>query len=102
MMDTKTLIEEAKARFNHNSAKEYLKEKYSAKLTLADQGGLWTADAQTINLLNSFDNAFIVIMDTFDNPVRVDRKALLKRLQDVYRSVMEQWYVEWQELENKR
>lgn len=101
-MDTKTLIEDAKARFNHNSAKDYLKEKYSAKLTLADQGGLWRADAQTINLLNSFDNEFLVIIDTFDNPVRVDRKALLKRLQDVYRSVMEQWYVEWQELENKR
>ena len=27
MMDTKTLITEAKARFAHNSAKDYLKEK---------------------------------------------------------------------------
>lgn len=101
-MDTKTLIAEAKARFNHNSAKDYLKEKYSAKLILADQGGLWRADAQTINLLNAFDNEFIVLIDTFDNPVRVDRKALLKRLQDVYRATMEQWYVEWQGLETTR
>ena len=44
MMDTKTLITEAKARFAHNSAKDYLKEKYDAKLLVAEQGGLWKAD----------------------------------------------------------
>lgn len=101
-MDTNTLIAEAKARFNHNSAKDYLKEKYNAKLILADQGGLWKADAATINLLTAFENDFIVLIDTFENPVRVERKALLKRLQDVYRATMEQWYIESQELENKR
>ena len=50
-MDTKTLISEAKARFNHNSAKAYLKEKYEAKLLVAEQGGLWKADQQTITFL---------------------------------------------------
>jgi hypothetical protein len=30
-MDTKTLITDAKARFAHNSAKDYLKEKYNAR-----------------------------------------------------------------------
>ena len=30
-MDTKTLIKDAKARFSHNSAKTYLKEKYNSK-----------------------------------------------------------------------
>lgn len=101
-MDTKTLLAEAKARFNHNSAKAYLTEKYKNKLTVADQGGLWRADAQTINLLNSFDTSQLVLIDTFDNPVQVNRKELLEKLQSVYMTVMNQWHNEWKELEGKR
>lgn len=101
-MDTKTLIAEAKARFNHNSAKAYLKEKYNSKLLIAEQGGLWRADAQTISFLNSFTSKKIVLLDTFDNPVEVDRKALLNTLTEVNSTVMKEWYNEWQELETKR
>ncbi len=101
-MDTKTLLAEAKARFSHNSAKAYLAEKYKNKLTIADQGGLWRADAQTINLLSSFKTTQLVLIDTFDNPVQVNRKELLEKLQTVYTSVMNEWYNEWRELEGKR
>ena len=101
-MDTKLLISEAKARFNHNSAKAYLKDKYESKLIVAEQGGLWKADAQTISLLSSFMLLEIVVMDTFGNPVKVNRVELLEKLQDIYATVMEEWYNEWSELEAKR
>jgi hypothetical protein len=101
-MDTKILIAEAKARFNHNSAKSYLAEKYHNKLLVAEQGGLWKADAQTISLLNSFETKQIVLIDTFNNPVQVDRADLLEKLQRVYETVMTEWYNEWRELESKR
>ena len=103
MMDTKTLIAEAKARFAHNSAKDYLKEKYEAKLLIAEQGGLWKADIQTISFLKSWQvSDEIVLIDTFDNPVKVDRIQLLIKLQDTYQSVMNEWYDEWKVLESKR
>jgi hypothetical protein len=104
-MDTKTLIAEAKARFNHNSAKAYLKEKYDAKLLVADQGGLWKADQQTIAFLTVMSNDWddrVIMMDTFQNPVVVERSALLSKLKEVYNSVMLEWYNEWKELESKR
>lgn len=104
-MDTKTLVSEAKARFAHNSAKDYLKEKYDAKLLVADQEGLWRADQQTITFLSVMSNDpddKIVLIDTFNNPVAVDRSELLSKLQDVYNSVMLEWYNEWKELESKR
>ena len=104
-MDTKTLITEAKARFAHNSAKDYLKEKYDAKLLVAEQGGLWKADQETISFLtvmiNDYDDR-VVIMDTFQNPVLVDCSGLLTKLKDVYNSVMAEWYNEWTDLESKR
>lgn len=104
-MDTKTLITEAKARFAHNSAKQYLKEKYDAKLLVAEQGGLWRADQQTISFLSVMSNDYddrVIMIDTFQNPVLVDRGELLSKLKSAYNSVMLEWYNEWKELENKR
>jgi hypothetical protein len=104
-MDTKTLISEAKARFNHNSAKAYLKEKYNAKLLVAEQGGLWKADKETIAFLSIMSNDYddkVVLIDTFDNPVLVDRCELMSKLKQVYNDVMLEWYNEWKELESKR
>lgn len=104
-MDTKTLIADAKARFAHNSAKDYLKEKYNAKLLVAEQGGLWKADQETIAFLSVMINDWddkVVMIDTFQNPVLVDRTELLTKLKETYRTVMREWYNEWKELENKR
>ena len=55
-MDTKSFIADAKARFTHNSAKDYLKEKFTAKMLIADQGGLWKADLNIINFLTSSES----------------------------------------------
>jgi hypothetical protein len=102
-MNTDTLILDVKARFAHNSAKAYLKEKYEAKLIVADQGGLWKADQQTISTLDSFSGLkTLILIDTFGNPLRVEREELLKKLKEVYLTVTFEWYKEWQELESKR
>jgi hypothetical protein len=101
-MDTKSLITEAKARFNHNSAKAYLKDKYNSKFIVADQNGLWRANLEIINFLNSTSDAEVIIIDTFNNPVKVIRQELLDTLNSVYKTTMEEWYTEWVELEKKR
>jgi hypothetical protein len=101
-MDTKTLIAETKARFIHNSAKQYLTEKYNAKLIVAEQGGLWKADQQTISFLAASVVDEVVVIDTFDNPVLVNRSELLVKLSEVYNTVMLEWHTEWKELESKR
>ncbi len=101
-MDTKSLVIAAKARFNHNSAKAYLKEKYDAKLLVAAQGGLWKADQQTISFLEACNVTKLVMIDTFDNPVEVIRDELLDKLTATYHSVMYEWHTEWKELESKR
>ena len=101
-MDTKTLIAEAKARFNHNSAKAQLKDKYDGKFIIAEQGGLWKATPELIATLNAFDDNFIILIDNFDNPVQVNREKLLSLLKDTYNKVMLEWYKEYKELETKR
>lgn len=101
-MDTETLIIEAKARFNHNSAKAQLKDKYNGKFIVAEQGGLWKATPELIAKLNAFDDNFVILIDNFDNPVHVNRDQLLSVLKDTYHTVMLAWYKEFKELETKR
>jgi hypothetical protein len=101
-MDTKSLITEAKARFNHNSAKAYLKDKYDSKFIVADQNGLWRSNLEIINFLNSTSDSEVIIIDTFNNPVKVIRQDLLDKLNTVYKTTMEEWYNEWIELEKNR
>jgi len=101
-MDTKTLISEAKARFNHNSAKAQLKDKYEGKFIVAEQGGLWKATPELISFLNSLDDNFIILIDNFNNPVQVNRDQLLSIIKDTYQKVMLDWYKEWKEIETNR
>ena len=101
-MDTKLLIAEAKARFNLNSAKAQLKEKYEGRFIVAEQGGLWKADTETICLLNSFTSENIVLIDTFETPIYVERNRLLSVLQDKYHSVMHDWLTEYADIANMR
>ena len=70
---------------------------------IADQGGLWKADLQTITFLSAVSNVTeIVLIDTFNNPVKVNRLELLSKLENTYLDVMNEWYGEWKELETKR
>ena len=101
-MDTNTLIAEAKARFSHNSAKAYLKDKYSSKLIVAEQGGLWTATISLISFLSSINTEYTILIDQFNNPVKVNVSDLRTKMVYTYTTVMEEWYNEWEMLESKR
>jgi len=101
-MDTKTLISEAKARFNHNAAKAQLKDKYDGKFIVAEQGGLWKATPEFIGFLNALNDDTVILIDTFDNPVEVEREQLLEVLKTNFQKVMSDWHKEWKELESKR
>jgi hypothetical protein len=101
-MDTKQLINDVKARFKHNSAKQYLKDKYQAKLLVAHQGGLWKATPELLGFLSISDRTYGVILDAYENPIRVDINQLQKKLRETYNTVMEEWHKELTELEKNR
>lgn len=101
-MDTKSLIAESKARFSHNSAKAQLKDKYESKLIVAEQGGLWKATPELIGFLASSTDEHVILIDTFENPVFVNRITLHDTLYKTYNDAMQLWFAEWKELESKR
>lgn len=101
-MDTQSLIKDSKARFSHNAAKAYLKEKYKAKLIIAEQGGLWEITPTFLTFLSESHSNSFVVLDLYENPVKIDRNELLNKAVTVYNEVMEAWHQEWKDLENKR
>jgi hypothetical protein len=101
-MDTKQLIKDAKARFSHNLAKQYLKDKYESKLVLADQGGLWRITPTLLSQLNSSTSKTLIIVDEYGNPVEVERKLLLLRANELYVSTMDAWLYEFNQLQQNR
>jgi hypothetical protein len=101
-MDTKALLSEIKARFNHNTNKEYLKNKYKAKLILADQGGLWEINPTLLMFLATTTTEHMVLLDQYENPIRVNVKTLLSKATETYNTVMNDWHEEYKLLENKR
>lgn len=101
-MDTKALIREAHARFDHNSAKQLLKEKYQAKLVIANQGGLWKATPELMGYLKLNQHDEVILEDLYHNPHKIIRNELLGKLIETYDQVMSQWHEEYQTLKNKR
>lgn len=101
-MDTKALIREAHARFDHNSAKQLLKEKYQQKLLIANQGGLWKVTPELILFLDNAGSDELIILDSYENPIKVNRQQLLSLVRDSYNEIMTQWHAEFQDLRHKR
>jgi hypothetical protein len=96
-MDTEKLVQEIKIRFNHQQSKLYLQEKYLNSLTFANQGGFWTASPELIGYLRSSADQ-VILIDNFKNPVKVDSKILLEKMESVYNDITNRYLNEYQTL----
>jgi hypothetical protein len=102
-MDTNALVAHARARFDHVAAKRLLKEKYQARMVFGYNGGLFRAGPELLTLLHACpveDN--IVVLDLYDNPVKVNPLELQHLSQDRWQEQMNAWLVEYNELSKKR
>jgi hypothetical protein len=102
-MDTEQLITHARARFEHESARRTLREKYQAKLTFGWNGGMWLAGPELLSTLKccAMDRD-VVILDMYENPVLVNTKELWNLAAERWQEQMNAWLVEYQELNKRR
>jgi len=99
-MSTQNLITQTRARFNTNYQKIQLIEKYESKLIFAFQNGLWKADLSLIGTLASFQEPTIVLLDMYKTPIKVNRVELLSKAKHIYAETTNQWYDEYQSIDN--
>ena len=101
-MNTESLVAHARARFDHEAAKRVLKEKYQAKLVFAHSGGMWRAGPELQTTLLTCPDAQAVILDLYENPIRVDTKELFAQSQQRWQEQMNAWQIEYEQLSNRR
>jgi hypothetical protein len=101
-MDTNSLVAHSRARFDHAVARRLLKEKYEAKMLFAYNGGMWRAGPELQTTLLTCPGSEAVLLDLYENPVKVDTKELYAQSQQRWQEQMNAWLVEHDELSKKR
>lgn len=101
-METDHLVNYAKARFAHATAKKLLKEKYEAKMVFAHAGGMWRAGPELQTTLLTCPDSQAVILDLYENPVQVDTKELFALSQQRWQEQMNAWLVEYDSSKQQR
>jgi hypothetical protein len=102
-MNTEDLVEHSRARFAHEAARRVLREKYSARMLFAYSGGMWRAGPELLTLLEAIPvRDEVVIMDLYENPVKVDPQELQHLAFDRWQEQMNAWYLEHKTNSQKR
>ena len=94
-MDTDALIAHARTRFDHETARRVLKEKYQARMLFAHNGGMWRADPELIVLLATVPPGDAVLQDLYETPVRVNPEQLRRLAMQLWQEQMNAWLVEF-------
>lgn len=101
-MDTDQLIAQSRSRFDHESAKRVLREKYQAKMVFAYAGGMWRAGPELQATLLTCPDTEAVLLDLYETPVRVDTKELYAQSQQRWQEQMTAWSVEYEQSRKNR
>lgn len=101
-MDTNEIYQHGRARFEHAAARRLLKEKYQAKMLFAHAGGMWRAAPELITVLLSCSDAEAVILDCYENPVRVNVAEMLGLARQHWQEQMTAWLIEYEEINRQR
>lgn len=101
-MDKETLVAHARGRFDHELAKRVLKEKYQAKMIFAYREGMWRAGPELQTTLLTCPGSEAVLLDLYENPVKVDTKELFSLSQQRWQEQMNAWLVEYESHRQKR
>ena len=102
-MDTNALISHARSRFDHAAARRILREKYEARMLFAYRGGMFRAGPELLNVLHAcLVEDDIVILDLYENPVKVTPQELQYLALDRWQEQMNAWLVEYESNNQKR
>lgn len=101
-MNTDDLVAHVRARFDHNTQKKILREKYQARMLFAHNGGMWRAGPELQTTLLTCPDAEAVILDLYQNPIKINARELLAQSQQRWQEQMNAWLAEYEQLQTKR
>lgn len=97
-MNTNDLVTHSRARFDLQTKKRLLREKYEAKMLFAYNGGMWRAGPELQTILLTCPGNEAVILDLYETPIKVDTKELFAQSQQRWQEQMNAWLIEHETL----
>ena len=101
-MDIQSLKAHARARFDHESARRILREKYEASMLFAHDGGMWRAGPDLLSVLAACPDETAVILDLYDTPVKISVPDMIQLTQQRWQEQMNAWLIEHEQLRQQR
>ena len=96
-MQIDELQQQAKLAYDREVARRNLKQQMQSRLTIQHQGGVFVVGPELINFLNAWLDEELIILDSYENPIKVLRQDLLLKSKQRYQEVMNEWQLVWEE-----
>ena len=90
-MNTEEIKKISRAKYLHTLAKINLRERIEAKLIVTLGDGSWRVTPELLAFLSVYDKESVILMDMYDNPVRVNARELFDLAKHTYDTAMETW-----------
>ena len=101
-MTIENLVEQVRVSTNYQTNKCILKEKIQTDLHFVYNGGLFKATQELIAFLSAWDDQDLVLEDTYQNPILINRSELLTLAKQHYQMTMNRWHIQHEELKRVR
>ena len=87
---------------NYQINKRILREKIQTDLHLPYNGGLFCVTTDIIAFLSAWNTDELFLEDTYQNPIRINRKEFLELCKQHYQMVMNTWHIQHEEIRRAR
>jgi hypothetical protein len=102
MSEITPIIVAIKDATDYQTNKRILNEKMQTELHLPYNGGMFYVDMALIAFLGQWHQKELVLLDTYQNPILVDKYELLQLANERYQAVMNSWHQRHNELKQTR
>lgn len=102
MTTPEQLVNQIRIATDYQINKQILREKIQTDLHFTYNGGLFKATPELIAFLNCYNLYEMVIEDTYQNPIQVNREEVLDLARQHYQMAMNAWHLQHEELKRVR
>ncbi len=102
MSDIQNLVDEIKKSTDFQINKKNLKEKILADLHITYRNGLFLITRELLAFLYCWEENELFLEDIYQNPVQINKDEFLTLCKQHYFKVMNEWYIQFNELKLQR
>jgi hypothetical protein len=102
MSNLEKITQQVRLATDYQTNKHILREKIQTDLHVPYNSGLFKVTPELIAFLNSWDSDELFLEDTYQNPIKIDRKELLNKCREHYQMVMNTWHCQHEEIRRAR